>query len=128
MATYKDKKAFGKELEQRTKNFSVSVIKILQELPKSDETRIIKNQLIRSATSVGANYREANRGRSNADFRNKIRISEGEASESIYWLEIIQDMEWLSSSTLEPVIKENSELIALFSSIVRSLNEKEKSI
>lgn len=122
----RDKKEFGRLLEKRTKDTAVSVIKLLMDLPKSDETRIVKNQLIRSITSVGANYREANRGRNAADFRNKIRICKGEASESIYWLEIILDLEWLDREDLQTIMKEVSELLAIFSSIIRSMNAKAK--
>jgi four helix bundle protein len=65
----------------------------------------------------GANYREANRARSKADFRNKISICESEASETQYWLEIIRDMNWISQDYLEPEWKERGELLAIFTSI-----------
>ena len=79
-----DNKEFGKQLEKRTLAFSISILKLSGKLPSSQEARVIKNQISKSGTSVGANYREANRSRSKADFKNKIRISEGEASETIY--------------------------------------------
>jgi hypothetical protein len=69
-----DNKEFGKQLEKRTKKFAIEIIKISTLLPQSTEARVIKNQITKSGTSVGANYREANRSRSKADFRNKIKI------------------------------------------------------
>jgi len=82
----------------------------------------LKNQITKSGTSVGANYREANRSRSKADFRNRIKICESEASETVYWLEIIQYMNWKDSLIIEPVIKEANEILALFTSIGKKLN------
>ena len=88
-------------------------------LPDTPEARIVRNQLTKAGTSIGANYREANRARSKADFRNKIKICEGEASETQYWLEIIVDVEWKSWDELQPEYDECSELLAIFTSIGR---------
>ena len=89
-----DRKKFAKELEQRTRRFAVKIIRLSIALPNTTEGKIIGNQLTKAGTSIGANYREANRARSKADFRNKIKICEGEASETQYWLEIVADIEW----------------------------------
>jgi four helix bundle protein len=86
-------------------------------LPRNPEGKVVRYQLTKSGTSIGANYREANRARSKADFRNKIKICEGEASETQYWLEIIVDIEWKSWDQLKAVSEECSELLALFTSI-----------
>jgi four helix bundle protein len=67
-----DNKEFSKQLEARTKRFAISLIKLSVSLPSSPEGKVIKNQLTKSGTSIGANYREANRGRSKADFINRI--------------------------------------------------------
>ncbi len=83
-----DNKEFGKELEKRTRKFAVRIIHLSAQLPNTPEARVIRNQVTKSGTSVGANYREANRARSKADFQNKIDICESEASETQYWLEI----------------------------------------
>ena len=80
-----------KDLEQRTKRFSLAVIKFSSSLPRTREIDILIRQLIRSATSIGANYREANRGVSRADFANKIGIIQKEAAETQYWLELLLD-------------------------------------
>jgi four helix bundle protein len=117
------KKEFAKKLEERTKLFAISIIKLSIKLPDTPEGRVIKYQLTKSGTSVGANYREANRSRSKADFRNRIKISESEASETQYWLEIIIQIGWLQSE-IEIVHNESSELLAIFTSISKNLNEK----
>ena len=79
-------------LEKRTKDFSVAVFKCLDALPKKTSTRVISYQLGKSASSVGANYREANRAESKMDFGHKLQIALKEASESAYWLEILVDL------------------------------------
>ena len=84
-----DNKEFAKLLEIRTKKFAVTIVRTSVKLPDSPEGRVFRNQLTKSGTSVGANYREASRARSKADFVSKIRISESEASETVYWLEVI---------------------------------------
>jgi len=88
-------------------------------LPNTAEGKIVRTQLTACGTSVGANYREANRARSKADFRNKIALCEGEASETQYWLEIIEDVGWLPSERIKPEYEECSELLAIFTSIGR---------
>jgi len=84
-----DNREFAKQLEKRTKEFAVRIIRLSCKLPNTPEARVIRSQMTKSGTSVGANYREANRARSKADFKNKIKICESEASETQYWLEII---------------------------------------
>ena len=78
---------------------------------------MIRNQITKAGTSVGANYREANRSRSRADCRNKIEICETEASATQYWLEVIVDSEMLPYSELKSIYQEGGELLALFTSI-----------
>jgi len=86
-------------------------------LPNTPEGRVIRNQITKSGTSIGANYREANRARSKADFRNKIKICESEASETQYWLEVILESEWLSWDKVKSKYEECSELLAIFTSV-----------
>ncbi len=92
-----ENKEFSKKLEQRTKAFAIRIIRLSSLLPDSVEGKIIRNQLTKSGTSIGANYREANRARSRADFKNKIKICESEANETCYWLEIIDELKWIES-------------------------------
>ena len=108
---------FAKLLENRTKKFAIQIIRLSSDLPDTPEARVVRNQVTKSGTSIGANYREANRSRSRADFNNKIKICESEASETKYWLEIIMETQWISIDKLQLIIDECSELLALFTSI-----------
>ena len=112
-----DNVEFAKKLEARTLGFAVLIIRLSAKLPNTPEGRIIREQLIKAATSIGANYREANRSRSKADFRNKIKICESEASETQYWLEIIVGAGWLKWEQVNSLHEECSELLAIFTSI-----------
>jgi len=116
-----ENKEFSKLLENRTKKFALSIIKLSTSLPNTPESRVLKNQITKSGTSIGANYREANRSRSKADFKNKIKISESEASETVYWLDIINDLNWIDVKSVESVIKEATEILAIFTSISNKL-------
>src|SRR5207248_10798331 len=80
-----------KDLELRTKRFALAVIKFTSSLPSTRELDILTRQLVRAATSIGANYREANRGVSRADFANKIGTVQKEAAETQYWLELLNE-------------------------------------
>jgi four helix bundle protein len=113
-------KAFAKDLEKRTRKFAVQIIRLSIRLPKNPEGMVIRNQLTKSGTSIGANYREANRSRSKADFRNKIKICESEASETQYWLEVIVETEWLTRDEIKSEYNECSELLAFFTAIGKS--------
>jgi four helix bundle protein len=117
-----ENKEFSKMLESRTKAFAIRIIKLSVFLPNTVEGKIIRNQMTKAGTSIGANYREANRARSKADFKNKIKICESEASETGYWLEIINALEWIENKELEPVLAESNELLAIFTSIGKNLN------
>ena len=113
-------KDFAKQLEARTRKFAIGILKLSSKLPHTPECKVVRYQISKSGSSVGANYREANRSRSKADFVNRIRISESEASETVYWLEIIQDMGWGVEVELVLVLKEANELLAIFTSIRNS--------
>ena len=110
-------KEFAIELEKRTLLFAVRIIRLSTRLPNTPEGRVLKNQMTKSGTSIGANYREANRARSRADFKNRIAISETEASETQYWLEVIKETDWLPWEELKADYAECSELLAIFTSI-----------
>lgn len=116
-----ENKEFGKQLEKRTKIFAIAIIKLSSSLPNSPEGRVIRNQITKSGTSIGANYREANRARSKADFSNKISIAESEASETVYWLEVIEEMECAENPKVQVVMKEANELLAIFTSIGKNM-------
>jgi four helix bundle protein len=112
-----DNKEFAENLENRTRQFAVRIIQLSSRLPNTPEARVIRNQITKSGTSIGANYREANRSRSKADFKNKISICESEASETQYWLEVIKEAKWLPWKRMQPEYEECSELLAIFTSI-----------
>jgi four helix bundle protein len=116
-----ENKEFSKELELRTKKFAISIIRLSASLPQTVEAKVIRNQITKSGTSVGANYREANRSRSKSDFSNKISICESESSETCYWLDIINDMQWIDRSRIEPLLDESNQLLAIFTSVGKQL-------
>ena len=109
-------KEFGKELEKRTRQFAVRIIRLSMRLPDTPEGRVVRNQMTKSGTSIGANYREANRARSKADFKNRIKICESEASETQYWLEVIVDVKWQSWAEVKCDYEECGELLGIFTS------------
>jgi four helix bundle protein len=119
-----DNKEFSKLLEKRTIKFAIQIIRLSSSLPLTIESEVIKRQITKSGTSIGANYREANRSRSNADFLNKIKICESEASETAYWLEIIDALEWAGSKDILKANLEANEILAIFTSISKNMKEK----
>jgi len=110
-----------KDLEARTTKFSLRIIKLCATLPNRRDADILARQLLRSATSIGANYREANRGVSRADFAHKIGTIEKEAAETQYWLEILMEPRIASGKLAEDVMAEATELLAIFTSIRKKL-------
>ena len=113
-----DIRDFAKELEKRTLKFAVQIIRLSTSLPNTPEAKVVRNQLTKCGTSIGANYREANRSRSKADFKkNKIAICETEASETQFWLEVIVEVGWKSYDQVKSEYEECSELLAIFTSI-----------
>jgi four helix bundle protein len=106
------------DLLERTFNFGVRCLKLLRDLPKSSEYQIIKYQLGKSATSVGANYEEAQAGSSKADFKNKVRISLKEIRESNYWLRILKSLDETPNDELDFLVNESKELKVIFATIV----------
>jgi four helix bundle protein len=103
-------------LQARTKEFAVRILKLVEHLPRSIAGKAIGNQIVRSATSVGANYRSACRARSKAEFVAKLGIVVEEADETLYWLELIIAAELLVPRKVSSLVKEANELTAIFSS------------
>ncbi|MCU0339179.1 MAG: four helix bundle protein [Spirosomaceae bacterium] len=114
------------DLKLRTKQFSLRVIKLVQSLPNDKVSDVLGKQLIRSGTSVGANYRSACRAKSQADFINKIHICEEEADESSYWMELLAESELMPLNRLENLMKESNELTAIFSASVLTAKQNKK--
>jgi four helix bundle protein len=101
------------ELKTRTQQFALRVIRLAESMPRGRTADVLGKQLLRSATSVGANYRAACRARSRADFISKIAVAEEEADESLYWLELISESEIMKADRLAGLIKEADELTAI---------------
>jgi four helix bundle protein len=115
------------ELKQRTKQFGLRVIKLVESLPNTPTARTIGNQLLRSGMSVGANYRAACRGRSKTDFIAKAGISLEEADECLYWMEMLQEAGILSADRLKDLMKETDELAAIFTASIETARAHLKS-
>ena len=111
------------DLEDRTKIFSKGVIEAMKEFLKNDINRPLINQLIRSATSIGANYREANGAVSRKDFKNIIYICRKEIKETEYWIELLADSNPEKKDKLRKLWKEANELKLIFNKICSSLNK-----
>lgn len=109
-----------KDLKERTKEFALRIIKLIKALPNDVSGKTIANQLIRSGTSVGANYRAACRGRSKAEFIAKLGIVLEEADECCYWLELIMESEMINRKKVSELYKETNELTAIFCTMLKS--------
>ena len=114
------------ELKKRTKEFGLKVIDVVNMLPKTKTAEILGRQLIRSATSVGANYRAACLARSRADFVSKIGIDAEESDESAYWLETLLEAKIMDGLDLGKLLKEANELTAIFVASIRTAKLKVK--
>jgi four helix bundle protein len=102
------------ELKQRTKRFAIRVYKLTQALDGDGQSRILARQLLRSATSVAANYRAVCRARSKAEFISKIGVVVEEIDETVFWLEFLTDVDLMPQKRLEKLNKEANELLAIF--------------
>ena len=110
----------------RTKQYAASVIRLFCALPKGRvEVQILGKQLLRSGTSVAANYREASRARSNAEFASKVDLCTQEADESMLWLELLRDECGISSANLDGLLRESDELIAIFVTMSKRVKGKQ---
>jgi len=105
-----------RELLQRTKQFALRIFKLVGALPQTIQGRAVAGQLIRSGTSVAANYRAACRARSKAEFVAKLGIVEEEADETAFWLELIIETSLLSATKAKPLLTEASEIVAIMAS------------
>lgn len=102
------------ELKNRTKQFAIRIVRLFRALPKSEEARIIGIQVLRSGTSVAANYRAVCRARSNAEFIAKIGVVVEEADETVFWLELLIETEIVGLNLMSDLLDEANELLAIF--------------
>jgi len=108
------------QLRDRTKQFALRIIRLVRNLPKSSEAQILGKQLLRSGTSVGANYRAAGRARSKAEFVSKIGIVVEEADETVFWLECLVESGIVGEHLLKDLLTEANELVAIFAASQRT--------
>lgn len=114
------------DLKKRTRRFSLNVISFTEKLPRSRTIDVIARQLLRSATSVGANYRAACRAKSVADFVAKMGTVEEEADETIYWLELLMESGAARNGGLQPLLDEANQLVAIAVSSIRTARKRLK--
>ena len=112
------------DLQKRTKEFAIAVIRMVSQLPKTTEIQVIAKQLLRSGTSVGAQYAEAKRAKSNKDFITKIEGALQELEETIYWLDLLAEVEQSQKEKTTKLSSEADELIAIFVTIVKKVKTK----
>ncbi|WP_339836694.1 four helix bundle protein [uncultured Flavobacterium sp.] len=102
------------DLKKRTKSFTISILNLVDNLPLKTSTKIIANQLGRYGSSVGANYRASLRARSDNEYVSKLNIVLEEADESLFWLEVLEELNIIENDKLKPLLKEANELTAIF--------------
>ena len=113
------------DLKKRTKTFALRVFKFLMTLEQNKAVNVISYQLFKSASSVAANYRSVCRGKSSADFLNKLKVVDEEADESLFWLEFINELELkCDKKELNYLMKEANELVAMFSAAIKTIKSK----
>jgi four helix bundle protein len=119
----------AQDLKDRTKQFALHVMRLVDALPDTPKGRAVASQLVRSGMSLAANYRAACRGRSHAEFISKIGVAEEEADETVLWLELIVEDKLLPEKKIAPLLKEANELTAIMaaSSISASRNKRDAS-
>ncbi len=115
-----------RDLRTRTKEFALRIIRLYSCLPKTTVAQVIGKQVLRSGTSVGAHYREAQRAKSDADFVSKIEGGLQELDETLYWLELLIDSAIVSAKRLKPLCDETDELIAIFVTITKKTKRRLK--
>ena len=113
-----------KMFKARTKKLAVAIIKEVDKLPRSLATDVIGKQLVRSGTSIGANYRAACRAKSTADMINKMKIVEEEADETEYWLELLVEAELIPQEQIESTYKETDEILAMTVASLKTLRNR----
>lgn len=114
------------ELKARTKQFTLRIIRLVESLPRGRTADVIGRQLLRSGTSVGANYRAACRAKSTADFISKMGTVEEEADESLYWMELLIEAKIVESDKLESLMKEADELLAITVSSINTARKRKE--
>ena len=113
-------------LNQRTKAYALRIIKLYNALPRAPVAQVIGKQLLRSGTSVGANYREGSRARSNAEMKAKFGLCLQELEESVYWMELLIEAGIVSETTLAQLLDETNQLLAIFTTAIKRISSGER--
>jgi four helix bundle protein len=116
----------GQNIQERTTGLATRVLKLSDDLPGNYNIQVLSHQVVRSATSVGANYRAACRSKSRKDFINKLKTVEEELDETIYWLGLIRDFETVSAERMKILIDETKELLAIIVKSILTAKQNEK--
>ena len=114
------------EVKRRTRDFAIRVVRLVESLPKTRSADVIGKQLLRSGTSVGANYRASCRARSQADFIAKMGIVEEEADETIYWIELLIDAGLMKRERVAGLLDEANQIVALVVSSIKTARSNKK--
>jgi len=112
------------ELRDRTKQFAIRIVKLFRSLPKTEEARVLGRQVLRSGTSVAANYRAVCRSRSRADFISKLAVVTEEADETVYWLELLIETGVVAEARMKGILAEANELTRIFGSSIRTARSR----
>jgi four helix bundle protein len=113
------------QIKNRTKQIGLKVIKLIDDLPNKPSAFVIARQIVKSSTSIGANYRAACRAKSMSDFINKLKIVEEETDETLFWLEILEESTLIQKDKISDLLKETNEILSI---IVASINTTKKNL
>ena len=112
------------DLKKRTKSFTISILNLVDNLPMKNSTRVIANQLGKSGSSVGANYRASLRARSDNEYLSKMNIVLEETDESLFWLEVLQELNVVDANELKELLTEANELTAIFVTTLKNTKSR----
>jgi len=113
-----------KIFKERTKKLAIAILKLVEGIPRSITADALARQIVRSGTSIGANYRAACRAKSTADMINKLKIVEEESDETAYWLELLVEAGYLSQEKVLPIAKETDEILAMTVASIKTLRSR----
>ncbi len=114
----------AEELKFRTRQYSITILNLVESLPYTSSSKVVSYQIAKSGTSIGANYRAVCRARSDREFISKMEIVLEEADETLFWLEIIAEKKWVDKSIIDAVWKEGNELTSIFVSSLKTVKAK----
>lgn len=123
---HKDRKAFNRLIEERAILFAVNIIRFSAKLPESAEGILVRNELAKAGTSIGASFTEANLARSRSDYGDNIKLCERDSGRTVYWLTIIGHLKWVSPEEMEEELLEANEFLSLFKIMGKTIYDSSK--